>query len=455
MAVPLETCPQCEAALPSLLDKGGRCPKCGTTIPSQPAITVAKRAKPGATKPPVERKADPAPNNRDGDRAISRPPSSKVNSEERDEVRPGNPFLMPLQLFSGAYFPFLACVVLASAGLGALVLSKWWPARPAIVVGGILILTSIHIVVGLFSLFQRVDDEDEFEIELPDKWQPGLAKLVEQVASERGLDSPDVIRLHAQTLAHVYMDRDGNSILAIGGTLIAMLSQPALAGVIAHELSHFTAGDARRLRTAQHWHRVMLNLQARFLTQSWAVWNPLVWLIRLYHHIYFRLHFAGQRCEEFLADSYEVDQVGEEVAATTLVLIHVLEQMPLANLANMAEQMSMANYRVDDFFAEQVRRLRSAGKSDWEAALKKALREETEWDSTHPCLKDRLKPLGVKAKEVLPLAMNMTGEPATALFANWPTVEKHLSKKLLAIARVRFGEKRQALEDIAAVMKTF
>src|SRR5262249_36171349 len=132
MAHPLETCPKCEVTLPSPLGKGGQCPECGTAIPSRPALTVAKKAKPGATKPPVDRKADVARNNREGDQAKSRPARSNPNSEKRDESRPGNPYLIPLQLLSGAYFPFLAGVVLASAGLGALVLSKWWPARPAI-----------------------------------------------------------------------------------------------------------------------------------------------------------------------------------------------------------------------------------------------------------------------------------------------------------------------------------
>ena len=152
----------------------------------------------------------------------------------------------------------------------------------------------------MLALFQGVDEKDEFEVELPDKRQPGLAKLVEQVASERGLDPPDVIRLHAQSLAHVYLDRDGQSILAIGGTLIAVLPQRALAGIIAHELSHFTAGDVQRSRLARHWHRVMVKLQEKFLTQRWAVWNPWVWLIRLYHLVYFRLYFASQRREEFV-----------------------------------------------------------------------------------------------------------------------------------------------------------
>ena len=145
-------------------------------------------------------------------------------------------------------------------------------------------------------------------------------------------DLPDVIRLHAQSLAHVYIDRHRQSILVVGGTLIAVLPQRALAGIIAHELSHFTAGDARRLRNAQNWHEVMVNLEVRFLIHNWAIWNPLVWLIRLYHLIYFRLFFASQRCEEFLADSYYVDQVGEENAATTLVLISVLDNLPWTNL---------------------------------------------------------------------------------------------------------------------------
>lgn len=365
-----------------------------------------------------------------------------------------NPYLTPLLLVSAAYFPFLGGMILASAGLGALVLSRWHGLH-AMVVGAGLVLISLHIIIGLFALLQREGEEDEFEIELPDKWQRGLAKLVDQVATERSLDPPDVIRLHAQSLAHVYMNSEGQSILVIGGTLIAVLPQRALAGVIAHELAHFTAGDVKRSRMARHWHRVMANLEVRFLSQNWAVWSPLVWSIRLYHLVYFLLFFASQRREEFLADSHYVDQVGEEEAATTLVLINVLEHMPWTNLANMAENFAMANQRVEHFFTEQVRSLRAASKSDWDDALRKALREPTQWHSTHPALKDRLKPLGVKARDVLPSARRLTGEPATALFANWPLVEKYLSKKLQEIALIRYGERRQALEDMAAIMKSF
>src|SRR6478672_6636152 len=103
MADPLEKCPQCGEALPSPLDKNGRCPECGTAIPPQPALPVAKTAKPRATKPPVDLNAR---NNGQGDRAKSRPPRSKRHSEGRDEGRPRNPYLTPLQFVSGAYFPF-------------------------------------------------------------------------------------------------------------------------------------------------------------------------------------------------------------------------------------------------------------------------------------------------------------------------------------------------------------
>src|SRR5947209_5691983 len=119
--------------------------------------------------------------------------------------RPRNPYLTPLQLVSGAYFPFLAGIVLTSAAFGVLVLVKLH-GRLGITLGSLLILTSIHVVVGLFALFQHVEEKDELEVALPDKRQPRLAKLVEQVASERGLDPPDAIRLHAESLAHVYMD---------------------------------------------------------------------------------------------------------------------------------------------------------------------------------------------------------------------------------------------------------
>lgn len=412
---------------------------------SQPARLVAKTANQKAPTSAAEKTS----RNADSKQKQTRP----ARPTREASPRPGNPFLIPLQLVSGAYFPFLGCIVLVLAGSGLLLLSQW-RGRFTIILGSFLILTALHIVIGLFALFQRVNTEDAFEIELPSKGQKGLEKLVERVATERDLDSPDIIRLHAQSMAHIYEDRDRNTVLVIGGTLIAMLPQQALAGVIAHELTHCTAGDIKRSRIASHWHRVMLNLENRFLVHRWAMWNPFVWLIRLYHHVYFRLFFASKRRAEFLADSYYVDQVGEEAAATTLVLLSVLDNMPWANLENMAESMSKANYRVDHFFEEQVRRLRSASTSDWENALRKALQEEPEWYLTHPVLKERLKPLGVKAKSVLPLAMNMTGEPSTALFANWSAVEQHLSKRLLSIARVLYGERRQAFDDIAAIMRT-
>ena len=68
--------------------------------------------------------------------------------------RPRNYYLIPLRLVSAAYFPFLAGLVLVSAGLGVLVLSNLH-GRRSLSLGILLLLTSIHIVVGMFALFQR------------------------------------------------------------------------------------------------------------------------------------------------------------------------------------------------------------------------------------------------------------------------------------------------------------
>src|SRR5438874_6891550 len=99
--------------------------------------------------------------------------------------RPRNPYLTPLQLVSSAYFLFLGGVALASAALAALaalalfnVITGNWHGRrgyrPILAMLFLIlisILISAHIVLGLLTLFRRVEEKDELEIELPDKWQ--------------------------------------------------------------------------------------------------------------------------------------------------------------------------------------------------------------------------------------------------------------------------------------------
>ena len=131
----------------------------------------------------------------------------------------------------------------------------------------------------------------------------------------------------------------------------------------------------------------------------------------------------------------------------TLVLMTVLGEMEWANLGAVAEAAVETNQRVDLIFAEQVRRLREAHGTEWMDAMRKALRRRAAWYDTHPSLDDRLDFLGVRPKRALQLAADLDGEPAAALFANWPVVEKFLTKTVITIVRNRVRT-RQEMEDL-------
>ena len=117
MADLFEKCPHCGKSLVSSLGKIDRCPECGIAIPPVFALTVKTRAKPSTSKPSSDVKSG---NRGDNERVQSPSRRSKGISEKRVSGRPLNPYLTPLQLVSGAYFPFLGGMVLASAALGVL-----------------------------------------------------------------------------------------------------------------------------------------------------------------------------------------------------------------------------------------------------------------------------------------------------------------------------------------------
>jgi Zn-dependent protease with chaperone function len=435
-------CPGCRKRVPLTADPAGKritCRACGAITDVPAAETVPD----------------------DGDELAADRPARRP----RPTARPRNWFRVPVLLLLAGYFPMLAFLCLATGGLGAL-LAGWgvyylttaddgsnFLGLVAIALGAVVLGTVLHVLWGLHVLFRRRDDKDELEFELPAQWQQGLADLVQRVATERGLPAPDAIRLHAADVAHVYEDRRGRTVLVIGGLAVAALSQRALAGIVAHELGHVGGGDTRLSRAAARWHQVMMQLERQFWGRSWYKVNPLAWLVRGYHRLYVLLWFANMRAQEYVADHFEVEHVGKEKAAAALALITMLHHMEWAQLGAVAEACVEANERVEDLFAEQVRRVRSASISDWETALRRALKESTHWDSTHPCLKDRLKALHVAPKKALRLAMDLSGAPATALFANWPVVEKFLTERIISIVRENYVAQMEYAQVVRAVMR--
>jgi Zn-dependent protease with chaperone function len=324
---------------------------------------------------------------------------------------------------------------------------------PGAILGVFLVLTALHVLLGLTALLWKVNDKDEFEIELPEEWQEGLVDLVQDVADERRLPMPDAVRLHAVSVAHIYQDTKNRSILVIGGMAIVALPKKAVAGIIAHELGHGGAGDTGLSRLAFRWHLVIDKLESRYAGRSWHNLNPFTWALRIYHWTYIFVWFANMRRAELAADQHEIELVGRKNAAATLVLVHVLGNMKGTDLASVAESYVSTNSRLEQIFSEQVNRIRSATKSVWEDALKKALRESTGWLDSHPCLKDRLDAIGVAPKKALKLAMDLSGQPATAMFTNWPLVEKFLTRKIVDIVREYYFARKDYVETVAAVMR--
>ena len=376
-----------------------------------------------------------------------------------------NPLRVLLLVLLAGYFPFLAVLTLGLIGVG-LGLIVWGIdgfagpdgfahvfGIPGAILGAFLILTAFHVLLGLTALFWKADDKDDLEIELPEQWQEGLIDLVKKVADKRDLPVPDAIRLHAVSVAHVYEDRKNRSILVLGGLAVVALPHKAVAGIIAHELGHCGAGDTGLSRLAFRWHLVIDKLESRYAGRSWHNFNPLTWVLRVYHWTYILAWFANQRRQELAADQHEIEMVGRKDAAATLVLLHVFGNMKGTDLGSVAESYVQTNERLDQIFAEQVRRIRVASKMVWEDALKKAMREKTGWLDSHPCLKERLAAIGVVPKKALRLAMDLSGEPSTALFANWPLVEKFLTRKIVDIVRENYHARKDYIDTVAAVMR--
>jgi len=313
-----------------------------------------------------------------------------------------------------------------------------------------LLVTVGHVLLSLKVLFDPIDADDEMEIKVPKPWIRGLTQLVRQVAEKRGLPRPDEIRLHAQTIAHVYEEDDGRKVLVVGGLALASFSRKGLAGVIAHELGHFHAGDTHRLRVSGKWLRLMATLDWRFARDSLSMFNLFAWVLRGYHFVFRCVWFANSRAAEFDADEQEIEHVGPEQSARTSILISAVEHLPLVDLHSVAQQCVALQLPMRALFTEQARRAREASGDDWVAAFKKAYKESTKRYDSHPCLRERLQATGLTKKEFRTLARNLNhdDDPAAVLVNNWEAVESALTDRLLMVVQEIYDAKMELAQLI-------
>jgi Zn-dependent protease with chaperone function len=309
----------------------------------------------------------------------------------------------------------------------------------------------LFVPVGQFLLpvwrFLRAKREkDWMELRLPKGQLRGLYDLADEVAADCGLPAPDVIRLAADSVAHVYEDERGKNVLVLGGVAVAAFSRPTLAGIIAHELAHFAAGDTRLSRLAARRGHLMAELEWQFARNDVSYANPVVWGVLLYHRLFRLAWAAASRAQEFAADRYAVEHAGEQRVATALVYLHATDFLPHARLQSLVETFVATNQPPSGLFAEQARLVRSADRRTWEEACRRALGCGTGLLDSHPSLTERLKAVGVPPRRALGLALDQSGEPARDLVVGWERVEVQLSDRLLTPYREYFLAKMEVAQ---------
>lgn len=315
-------------------------------------------------------------------------------------------------------------------------------AIPAFVLGS-FVISLIPACLAFFRPIAAMDDE--WELRLPPKAMQGLLGLVREVAEEQSLPMPDEVRLHVESTAHVYEEeRRGSAvrILVIGGAALASLDREALSGVIAHELGHFAGGDTAFSRRAFRGQRAMLYVEFALIRRPW---NPLGWLLRGYHLLFRVAYAANQREQEYAADRYQIQRIGKKRTARTLIAVSAIDEMPWSRLSSVAEWFAVMRTRNLSVYGEQVRRARQVTPSQWQEACRRALKQTPAVFDSHPCLRNRLKAMGVSPKMAIQLAAELRpAETAPAEFIqNWEEIEESLSSFLVALVQSQQEKKRE------------
>jgi hypothetical protein len=76
------------------------------------------------------------------------------------------------------------------------------------------------------------------------------------------------------------------------------------------------------------------------------------------------------------------------------------------------------------------------------------LAQKTEPLDSHPCLKDRLKALGVSPRKALALALDQSRAPASALLPQWDLIERELTERLMTVLRIEHAAKMEMAQII-------
>lgn len=279
-----------------------------------------------------------------------------------------------------------------------------------LVIGGIMILFMIK------PLFAR-PAKREPDIIVPFGEEPLLHSFVQRLCDEVGASYPSVIEVNCDVNAAAFYRHGwwsilrGDTGLIIGLPLLSTLNTRQIAGILAHELGHFSQGAGRRIsatiRRVNAWfHRVI------YERDSWDEWlhslsdedsglvqflafltalcvrltRGILWLMMMFGHA---VSCSLQRQMEYDADKYEARLAGSDVFESSMrrfTELSFADMVMQRILAANFEQVGLPD-NLPLCLSKVARKLPAEIAVMAEGMIET---ERTKWHDSHPASRDRI-----------------------------------------------------------------
>lgn len=183
--------------------------------------------------------------------------------------------------------------------------------------------------------------------------------------------------------------------LSVGLPLMQVLSPAGFRSVLAHELGHLSRAHSRFggwiYRVRRTWEQLLEEFEKRQHRAQVVFKKFFEW----YAPYFGACSFVLARRQEYEADRHAAEAGGSRAAAEALVAVSVAgEYLEREFWPSVFRKVTSQPAPVQSF--HEMEKVFAAGgwKADASAALERVLKEETDTQDTHPCLRDRLAALG-------------------------------------------------------------
>ncbi|WP_210367291.1 M48 family metallopeptidase [Bacillus sp. REN3] len=266
----------------------------------------------------------------------------------------------------------------------------------------VLLLTGTLSFFIIRALIMKMDMPDGYYLQREEA--PKLFGMIESLRQKLNTPPIDEIVLDSEFNASVAqistygMFGKKRNVLVIGIPLLSALSQQQFTAVLAHELAHISNSDtalgARIYRLRMSWGRLLHSLEENEQFGTFIFRKFFQW----FYPRFDAYTFAMARQEEYDADRSAAavtspQAMGEALAVTSVAAPYYYRDF----YSELFEECAVTNSVPQPYsnFSEKLQSLNEKKASEY---FKDQLEEESYMTDTHPCLKDRLSALGVKAE---------------------------------------------------------